>query len=50
MTTYVCTIVPDNFLCTIAIKFARIVAIEESKIKTIRNIDYNNINNLITTI
>ena len=39
-----------TFLCTIAIKFARIVAIEESNIKTIRNIDYNNMNNLITTI
>ena len=39
-----------TFLCTIAIKFERIVAIEESNIKTIRNIDYNNMNNLITTI
>ena len=34
-------------LCTVAIRFARIVAIEESNIKTIRNIDYNNINNLM---
>ena len=39
-----------TFLCTIAIKCARIVAIEESNIKMIRNIDYNNMNNLITTI
>ena len=39
-----------TFLCTIAIEFARIVAIEESNIRMIRNIDYNNMNNLITTI
>ena len=39
-----------TFLCTIAIKFACIVAIEESNINTIRNIYYNNMNNLITTI
>ena len=39
-----------TFLCTVAIKFAATVAIEESNIKTIRNIDYNNMNNLITTI
>ena len=39
-----------TFLCTIALKFDRIVAIEESNINTIRNIDYNNMNNLKTTI
>ena len=64
VTTFVYTIAIDNFcihcyiwqpqlstfLCTIAIKFAHIVAIEESNIKTIRNINYNNMNNLITKI
>ena len=50
MSNYVYAIVPENFLYAIAIKFSCIVSIEESNIIMIRNIDYNNMSNLITTI